>query len=68
LIYEGGKQAELRDANFRLLREVAVVGEPLSVEPGENEVRLSYSGDKGPAPWSRLECKCLGPAEEVVAR
>lgn len=68
LIYEGGKKAEVRDANLRLLREVPLSGALLTLEPGENQIRLSYRGSRGPAPWARLECKCVGPPQEVVAK
>lgn len=68
LIYEGGKKAELRDANLRLLREVPFSGSPLTLETGENKIHLSYSGSQGRAPWARFEGKCVGPRQEVVAK
>ena len=68
LIYEGRDVAELRDANYRLLREVAVAGQRLQAEPGQNQAQVSYDGDAGPAPWSRWELRCCGKPEEVSAR
>lgn len=68
LIYEGGDAAEVRDMDYRPLREVRATGDRLDVNPGESVIRVAYAGAAGPAPWSRLEFKCYGPAEEVAAK
>jgi len=66
LIYQGGDKAEVRDANYGLLREVPVSGDRLQLGTGENVVQVSYEGDGGPAPWSRWEFESLGPPEKVA--
>jgi len=68
LMYEGGEAADVRDANFRLVRTVAVGGERLSLAHGASRVRLAYSCSKGPAPWARVEFKACGVAQAVTAR
>jgi len=80
LIYEGGDAAEVRDANYRLLREIAFTGHRLELESGESTVQVSYAtlrsrslrstsqGAQGPAPWARLEFKCQGLPEQVAPR
>ncbi|UCH33241.1 MAG: hypothetical protein JSV65_11725 [Armatimonadota bacterium] len=68
LVYDGSGSAQVRDAHYRLLREVAVTGDHLGLRGGENAIRVSYDGAGGPAPWARLEFKCVGPPERVAAR
>ena len=65
LVYEGGNEGEVRDANYRLQRTIAVSGSPLLAQQGDNEIEVSYDGDRGPAPWSRWEFKCHGEPERV---
>ncbi len=67
LIYKGGDNAELRDANYRLLRKVAAAGNRIEILPGQNQIQVNYDGDGGPAPWSRWEFKCVGRPESVSA-
>jgi hypothetical protein len=68
LVYEGGDEAEVRDMDYKLLREVKVAGDKLDLSRGESVVGLTYAGANGPAPWSRVEFKCYGSAAEVAAK
>jgi len=68
LVYDGGPKAEVRDADYRLLRGVTAAGDRVELSTGENPVQVAYEGADGPAPWSRWEFSCIGPEEEVAAR
>jgi hypothetical protein len=68
LIYDGGERGEVRDSSYRLLGEAALAGAPLTVPTGKSELTVGYTGQGGPAPWSRWEFGCQGEAEAVVAR
>lgn len=68
LIYDGGAAAEIRDANYKLLRKVGVQGDRLELPGGESIINVSYQGAEGPAPWARVEFKCSGAPEEVAAK
>jgi hypothetical protein len=65
LLYQGGAAGEVRDANYRLLATVPPQGAPLTIPQGDSELRVAYSGDGGPAPWSRWEFSAEGDAEPV---
>ena len=68
LVYPGGDTAEVRDANYRLLRTVPAGGDRLLLPEGKSTLNVSYEGADGPAPWSRWEVECRGPDEEVRMR
>jgi hypothetical protein len=68
LIYDGGDAAEVRDQNFRLLDTAQIAGDRLTAPRGESVIRVSYEGDAGAAPWARLEFRCVGRPEPVIAK
>jgi len=66
LIYEGGRVGQVRDANFRLLREVKAQTEPVTPASGLSTATVAYEGVDGPAPWARLEFNCRGPVQRLA--
>ena len=68
LVYDGGEKAEVRDGNFVPLGEAKLSGDKISLDAGDSHVSFSYTGSRGPAPWSRVEFKCNGPSEAISAR
>ncbi|MCE5237786.1 hypothetical protein LLH23_04760 [bacterium] len=67
LTYSGGDAVEARDGNYRLLSALPATGDLRTIPPGESAFDLSYEGNDAPAPWTRIEYKCVGPAEAVAA-